>query len=55
MHIAVCSHCRNHDKEPSIEFNFKDGKIYYFCPECEKESIILFKVEGKPLPKTRRM
>jgi len=52
---VVCSHCRNHDKEPNIEINFRDGKIYYMCPECNKESVISLKAENKPLPKTRRM
>jgi len=37
---VVCSHCRNHDKDPNIEINFKDGKVYYLCPECNKESKI---------------
>ena len=52
---AVCSHCRNHDKEPNLELNFKDGAIYYVCPECKKESKIVLKAESKPLPKLRRM
>jgi len=52
---VVCAHCRNHDKEPNLEFNFKDGKIYYLCPECKKESVITLKAESKPLPKLRRM
>lgn len=52
---VVCSHCRNHDKDPNIEINFKDGVIYYICPECKKESKISLKAEGKPFPKMRRM
>lgn len=53
--IVVCSYCRNHDKEPNIEINFKDGVIYYVCPECNKESKISLKADSKPFPKTRRM
>ena len=52
---AVCAHCRHQEKEPVIEFNFKDGKVYFVCPECKKESVITLKAEGKPLPKLRRM
>jgi hypothetical protein len=52
---VVCSHCRNHDKDPNIEINFRDGKIYYMCKECKKESVIILKSEHIPLPKTRRM
>lgn len=52
---VVCSHCRNHDKDPILEMNFKDGKIYYMCPECKKESIISLKAESNPYPKSRRM
>jgi hypothetical protein len=51
----VCSHCRNHDKDPQIEINFKDGKIYYICPDCEKESVISLKADSTPLPRIRRM
>jgi hypothetical protein len=52
---VVCSHCRNHDKDPNIEINFKDGKIYYVCTECKKESIISLQADNKPFPKMRRM
>jgi len=52
---TVCSHCRNHDKEPNLEINFKDGVIYYVCSECKKESKMILKAEGKPLPRLKRM
>lgn len=52
---VVCAYCRSHNKEAILEINFADGKIYYICPECEKESIITLKAESKPFPKTRRM
>ena len=55
MIVVVCAHCRNHDKEPNLEFNFREGVIYYLCPECKKESKISLKADGKPLPKLRRM
>lgn len=50
---VVCSHCGEHDKDPNLEINFRDGKIYYICPECRKESILNLKAENKPFPKTR--
>ena len=55
---VVCSYanCRNHDKDPNIEINFRDGKIYYMCKKCKKESIIEFgKADSKPLPRSRSM
>ena len=52
---VVCSYCRNHDKDPKIEINFRDNKIYYVCLECKKESIISLKADTLPLPRTRRM
>ena len=52
---VVCAHCRDHNKEPNIEINFRDGIIYYMCPECKKESQIKLKAEAKALPKLRRM
>lgn len=52
---TVCFHCRHHDTDPNIEINFRDGVIYYVCPECKKESTINLKVDSKPFPKMRRM
>ena len=52
---TVCSYCRYHDKDPNLEINFRDGKIYYICQECKKESVINLKAENKPLPRIRRM
>lgn len=53
---VVCSHCRYHDKDPNIELNFRDSKIYYVCRECHKESSVILKASSPPLPKikTRR-
>jgi hypothetical protein len=50
---VVCGNCRHHDSESSLEINFRDGVIYYMCPECNKESKISLKVENKPFPKSR--
>jgi predicted RNA-binding Zn-ribbon protein involved in translation (DUF1610 family) len=50
---TVCAHCRNHDIDPQIEINFRDGVVYYMCPECKKESTISLKAENKPWVKTR--
>jgi len=50
---VVCSYCRNHDKEPIMEINFKEGIIYYMCPECKKESKIELVAKSKPLPRIR--
>ncbi|KKL18896.1 hypothetical protein LCGC14_2470940 [marine sediment metagenome] len=52
---VVCAHCRHHEKEPIIEINFRDGLIYFMCPECKKESKISLKAESKPLPKLRSL
>lgn len=52
---VVCKFCRYHDKEPNLEINFKDGKVYYVCEECKKENVIQLKVENRPYPKTSRL
>ncbi|MFW6172701.1 MAG: hypothetical protein ACOC5T_03050 [Elusimicrobiota bacterium] len=56
--ICVCKFCGGHSsEEASLEFNFRDGKIYYICPDCKKPNIMVMKIkkEAKPLPKIRPM
>ena len=50
---VVCANCRHHDSDPNVEINFRDGMIYYMCPECKKESKISLQVKNKPLPRSR--
>jgi len=50
---AVCGFCRSHNREPVMEINFRDGKIFYICPECNKENKLDLFVESKPFPQTR--
>ena len=52
---AVCSFCMFFDKEPNLEINFKEGKIYYLCPECRKENKLNLQQIATPFPKIRRM
>jgi hypothetical protein len=34
--LAVCGFCRHHQKNPYIEFNFGDSKVYFMCAQCSK-------------------
>lgn len=52
---VICSYCREYNKDPIMEINFRDGIIYYMCPHCKQENKISLKSESKPYPKTRRM
>jgi hypothetical protein len=53
--LAVCGHCRNHEHNPTIEFNFGDGIIYWLCPSCKSmNKMDLSKMVYTPYPKTRR-
>ena len=36
---TVCAHCRNHDKEPVMEINFRDGKIYYIYANAYEKQL----------------
>jgi hypothetical protein len=45
--MAVCGFCRYHQKNPTIEFNFNDNKVYWLCQECKKMNEMDF---SKPLP-----
>lgn len=50
---VVCSHCSFYDKDPNIEINFREGIVYYMCPECKKESQIKIRDDKQPLPRIR--
>ena len=53
--VTVCKNCRYHDNDPNLEINFKEGSIYYMCPECRKENKVNLYVENKPFPKARTL
>jgi len=52
---VVCGHCRNHDSDPVLEINFKEGVVYSMCRECNRESKLELKPHAKPLPRSRRL
>jgi len=54
---VVCPNpkCHNHDNDPVLEINFRDGSIVYLCPECNQESRIGLKPESQPYPRSRRL
>ena len=41
--MAVCKHCKStvmdDDKNMAMEINFLSGKIFWVCPQCQKENI----------------
>lgn len=51
---CVCGKCGNQDlKNASIEFNFKEMKVYYLCSECRFMNEMHFGKESlPPLPRT---
>ena len=53
--ICVCGFCNNHDREnATIEFNFREQKIFYLCSECKKmNEISLTPPPHKPPPRVR--
>lgn len=51
--ICVCP-CGQHDnKNATIEFNFRDKKVYYTCSKCHKINDMQFGEKILPLPQTR--
>lgn len=53
---AVCGECRHHQRNPTLEFNFGDSKVYWLCQSCKKMNTMDFsKTFNKPYPKPRRM
>lgn len=54
--MAVCGYCRHHERNPTIEFNFGDSKVYWLCQSCKKMNEMDFSKQMPPsYPKTRRM
>lgn len=52
--VAVCSFCRHHQRNPSLEFNFSDAKIYFMCTACMKMNCLdLSKPSPTKYPKPR--
>lgn len=51
---CVCGRCNNRDIEnASIEFNFKEQKVYYLCSKCKNMNEIAFGQSPiPPMPKT---
>lgn len=54
---CVCSKCGNNETENvSIEINFREEKIYWYCPSCKSMNTISLKKDlPPPLPKSRRL
>jgi hypothetical protein len=52
--ICVCGFCGEHvSDEVTIELNFRDHIIYFFCFKCKKENKIELKPPSQPLPKMK--
>jgi len=57
MQTAICQYCNKDTKEPNIniEWNFAEGAVYFYCPECKKMNRLSLKKEAKPLPRSQRL
>lgn len=54
MKIYCVCECGEHaSDEASIEINFRDSIIYFVCPKCKRQNMLLMKPVGKPLPRLR--
>lgn len=55
--LCVCGFCNNHDRQnATIEFNFRDQKVYYLCSKCKKMNNMSFgQAPLPPMPKTTIM
>lgn len=53
--ICVCSKCGEHDSNSSLEFNFREQKIYQVCSKCKNINSmeIINNMKLKPYPKSR--
>lgn len=50
---CVCEKCNNRDMEnASIEFNFREKKVYFLCSKCKYMNEMFFgKDQPPPLPR----
>jgi len=53
--LCVCGHCNHHEREnATIEFNFRECKVFFHCPQCKKMNEIFFgQKPQEPLPRVR--
>jgi len=51
--VVVCGHClENFNQGVSIEWNFKDKMVYFYCPKCNKMNEMgLRSMVPQPLPR----
>ena len=51
--LCVCGFCNHHEREnATIEFNFRDKKVFFHCPECKNMNEIFFGQKlSAPLPR----
>jgi len=50
---CVCKECGHHEHEPAIEINFREGKIFWYCPDCKEMNSIVLSSPPPSLPRTR--
>jgi len=54
--FVVCGFCMDHDENPAIEINFRDGVLYHVCQKCKKTNKLELKaIESKPYAKSTTM
>jgi hypothetical protein len=54
--VAICKHCRMNQKNPTLEINFFDEKIYWLCQSCSLMNMMdLSKPLPSSYPRTKRM
>lgn len=53
--VCICGKCGNTDREnATIEFNFREEKVFYTCSKCHKINEMTFgKQLPSPLPRSR--
>ena len=54
--VCVCGFCGNSDQnEGTLEFNFRDFKVYFVCPKCKKMNHLKLEPPHQKLPRIGRV
>ena len=53
--VCVCEFCKSETKNPKIEINFSQKKMFYYCKHCKKTNSLLIGQNSLKYPRIKGM